>query len=123
MKYSGGIPDEYFPRYFDLFKSMSADQFIDLIRVGLHNHIPGGLGKAKNPTLVLCGQKEYREMQESTRSIAAELPAGVAYQVVYPKNVPMREQHNWSMTFPDLFTTTVRAWIEGEKLPEELIPQ
>ncbi len=58
----------------------------------------------KTQRLVLCGQKEYREMHESTHAIAAALPNGKAYQVTYPKGVPLREQHNWSMTFPELFT-------------------
>ncbi|MGB8252347.1 MAG: alpha/beta hydrolase, partial [Anaerolineaceae bacterium] len=93
MKYSGGIPEEYFPQYFELFKSMTADQFIDVARVGLHNDIPDGLAKAKNPTLVLCGEKEYREMQESTQAVAAALPNGKAFKVTYPKGVPLREQH------------------------------
>ena len=61
-------------------------------------------------------------MHESTRAIATALPNASAYQVTYPKGVPLREQHNWSMTFPDLFTRTVRAWIEGKELPEELKP-
>ena len=122
MKYSGGIPEQYFPQFFELFKSMTADQFVDMTRVGLRNRIPDGLAKARNPTLVLCGQKEYRAMHESTGAIAAALIKAKAYQVVYPKGVPLREQHNWSMTHPELFTRTVRAWIEDRELPGELQP-
>ncbi len=119
MKYSGGIPDEYFPQFFESFQKMTADQFVDMTRIGLNNRIPVGLAQARNPTLVLCGEKEYREMQESTREIAGTLPNGKAFQVTYPKGVPMREQHNWSMTYPDLFTRTVKAWIEDGSLPVE----
>ncbi len=121
MKYSGGIPDEYFPQFFELYQKMTADQFVDVTRVGLNNSIPSGLSQVKNSCLVLCGQKEYREMRESTRSIAAALPNASAYQVTYPKGVPLREQHNWSMTHPDLFNRTVSAWIEDKPLPIELM--
>ncbi len=38
------------PNIFELFKSMTAEQFVDITRVGLHNHIPQGLSHAKNPT-------------------------------------------------------------------------
>jgi hypothetical protein len=61
-------------------------------------------------------------MKGSTREIAGTLPNGEAFQVTYPKGVPMREQHNWSMTYPDPFTKTVKAWIEDRPLPAELIP-
>jgi pimeloyl-ACP methyl ester carboxylesterase len=120
MKYSSGIPDEYFPKFFEIFQNMTATEFVDMTLVGLNNLIPSGLARANNPCLVLCGQKEYREMHESTRAIAAALPNARAYQVTYPKGIPLREQHNWSMTYPDLFTRTVRAWIEGKELPSEL---
>jgi pimeloyl-ACP methyl ester carboxylesterase len=120
MKYSSGIPDGYFPMFFEIFQKMTASEFVDMTRVGLDNSIPQGLSRANNSCLVLCGQKEYREMHESTRAIAAALPNARAYQVTYPKSVPLREQHNWSMTYPELFTRTVRAWVEGKELPEEL---
>jgi hypothetical protein len=95
---------------------------VDMTRVGLDNRVPEKLAQARNPVLVLCGQKEYREMLTSTCEIATTLQRGEAFQVIYPYGVPMREQHNWSMTFPDLFTKTVRTWIEDGLLPAELIP-
>jgi pimeloyl-ACP methyl ester carboxylesterase len=122
MKYSGGIPDEYFPQYYQLFQRLTAGQFVDMTRISLNNRIPVGLAQARNPTLVLCGEKEYREMKTSAREIAGRLPRGEAFQVTYPRGVPMREQHNWSMTYPDLFTKTVKAWIEDGSLPVELKP-
>jgi pimeloyl-ACP methyl ester carboxylesterase len=122
MKYSGGLPEEFFPQYYELFRSMTADQFIDVLRVGLWNRIPKGLEKVKNQTLVLCGQKESREMHESTRAVAAALLNGKAFEVAYPKGVPMRAQHSWSMVYPDLFTRTIRNWIERKTLPVELLP-
>jgi pimeloyl-ACP methyl ester carboxylesterase len=120
MKYSGGIPEKYFPQYFELFQKMTASQFVDVTRVGLNNPIPMGLERANNPCLVLCGEKEYREMKESTRAIAAALPDARAYQVAYPQGVPLREQHNWSMTHSELFNRTIRAWVENKRLPPEL---
>lgn len=122
MKYWAGIPQAYFPQFFEAFNKLTEDQFVDIPRVGLNNRIPEELAEAHNSTLVLCGEKEYRVMQESTREIARSLPGGKAYQVAYPKDVPMREQHIWSMTYPDLFTRTIRAWIEDRPLPIEIIP-
>lgn len=86
-------------------------------QVGLNNRILEELDQAENPTLVLCGQKVYRAMQKSTREITRSLSRGKASKVAYPKGVPMREQHNWSMTYLDLFTGTVRGWIEDRSLP------
>jgi pimeloyl-ACP methyl ester carboxylesterase len=122
MKYSGGIPDDYFPQFFEIFRKMSADQFVDMTRISLNNRIPVGLAQVRNPTLVLCGEKEYREMKASTREIVQALPNGKAYEVTYPAGVPMRAQHNWSMTYPELFTKTVKAWVDNEPLPETLKP-
>jgi len=31
------------------------------------------------------------------------------------------EEHNWSLTSPELFTQTVRAWINDQPLPANLI--
>jgi pimeloyl-ACP methyl ester carboxylesterase len=120
MKYSAGIPPVYFPQFFKAFNNLTEDQFVDITRVGLNNRIPVELAQAHNPTLVLCGEKEYQEMKNSVREIAGTLSNGEAYQVHYPKGIPLREQQNWSMTYPELFTRTVRAWIEGQPLPGEL---
>jgi hypothetical protein len=32
----------------------------------------------------------------------------------------LAEEHNWNLTAPELFTQTVRAWINDQPLPVEL---
>jgi len=32
----------------------------------------------------------------------------------------LAQEHNWSITTPELFTRTVRAWLQGQALPAEL---
>jgi hypothetical protein len=33
----------------------------------------------------------------------------------------MAQEHNWSMNAPELFTLTVRAWMEDMPLPDEIM--
>ena len=61
-------------------------------------------------------------MHDSIRDVAAAIPGGRGYLVHHKQRMSLSEEHNWNMTSPELFTSTVRAWIEGLPLPEELEP-
>jgi hypothetical protein len=73
-----------------------------------------------SPTLVVAGQSEYKGMHQSVRDVAAAIPGAQARLVHHTRKLSLSGQHNWSMTTPELFTRTVRAWIEGQSLPPEL---
>jgi hypothetical protein len=38
-----------------------------------------------------------------------------------PKST-LAQEHNWALTAPDLFAATVRAFVNGQPLPEQLLP-
>jgi hypothetical protein len=72
--------------------------------------------------LVVGGLREYKIMHQSIQDVAAAIPGAKGYLVQHTRRMSLSEEHNWNMSAPELFTRTVRAWIEGQPLPEELKP-
>jgi pimeloyl-ACP methyl ester carboxylesterase len=122
MKYSAGIPGQYFPQFKEVFQNMTEDSFVHQMVENQGFRIPAGLERVTSPVLLVVGQKEYKAMHQSARDLAAAIPGARGYLVVAPAGSRLAEGHNWSMTMPDLFTKTVRAWIEGQPLPAQLQP-
>ena len=122
MKYSAGIPDQYFPQFKEVFQNMTEDSFVHQMVENQGFRLPAELERVTSPVLVVVGQKEYKAMRQSARDLAAALPGARGYTVVAPERSRLAEGHNWSMTMPYLFTKTVRAWIEDQPLPTELQP-
>lgn len=119
---SNGIPLEYFRQDRQLVTTLDADSFGHIVVEGLRFRLPAGLERVTVPTLVVGGKKEYPAMQQSIRDAARALPAAQGFLVAHPRRMTLAQEHNWSMTAPQLFTRTLRAWIEGGPLPEELKP-
>jgi pimeloyl-ACP methyl ester carboxylesterase len=67
------------------------------------------------PTLVAVGEKENGLAKQGTKKVARCLKH--AQGVIVP-----RVNHVWNLQAPDLFTDTVRAWIEDHPLPDVLRP-
>jgi len=118
---SYGIPDRFLPEMRETYKTLTADAFAHILVENQKFRLPAGLEKVAAPTLVVCGRKEYKIVHESVKDVAAAIPGAKGYLVHHTK-MSLSEEHNWSMTAPELFTRTVRAWIEGQPLPEELKP-
>lgn len=118
MKYAGGVPERYFPQFWDDFRRMTADSFAHVVAEGMAFRQPPGLERAHVPALVVVGRKEYAAMHHSARDLLSALPE--AKGVVVDVGRSVAENHNWNLTAPDLFTRMVRAWLEGRPLPEEL---
>ena len=59
-------------------------------------------------------------IRNSIRDVATAIPGAQARLVVHARKMSVAGEHNWSMTTPDLFTRSVRAWIEDQPLPVEL---
>ncbi len=122
MKYSAGIPDQYFPQFRDDYMALTADSFAQLMAVNQSYRLPAGLDRANAPTLVLAGQKEEKVIHESARDLVSALPNARGYVVQHPQNLSLAQQHNWSLNAPELFNTTVRAWLTDSPLPDALQP-
>ena len=119
---SNGIPDRFLPEMAEAYKSLTAEAFGHIIAENQRFRLPEGLERVTSPTLVVGGRKEYKIMHQSIKDVAAAIPGARGYLVSHTKKMSLSQEHNWSMTAPELFTCTVRAWIEDQPLPEELKP-
>jgi pimeloyl-ACP methyl ester carboxylesterase len=117
---SNGIPEQYLHETLETYKTLTAEAFAHVIVENQKFRLPAGLEKVTAPTLVVAGRNEYKVMRLSVRDVTAAIPAAKGCLVQHTRKVSMAEEHNWSMTTPELFTHTVRAWIEGQPLPSEL---
>ncbi|RPJ51416.1 MAG: alpha/beta hydrolase [Chloroflexi bacterium] len=120
MKYAAGIPEAYFAQFKKEFQEMTESGFVNFMVANQRFRLPAGLEKFTAPTLVITGAKEYNAMKESARELAAALPRAKAVQISLGKGSSLAAEHNWALTAPDLFARTVRAWITGTPLPEQL---
>jgi pimeloyl-ACP methyl ester carboxylesterase len=119
---SYGIPERFLPEMLETYASLTADAFAHIIVENQKFRLPAGLEKVRAPTLVLGGRKEYKVIHQSIRDAAAAIPGAKGCLVHHARRMPVNEEHNWNLSAPELFTRTVRAWIEGRPLPEELRP-
>lgn len=119
---SNGIPDRFLPEMAEAYNSLTANAFGHIIVENHKFRLPAGLERVTSPTLVVGGRKEYKIMHQSVKDVAAAIPGARGYLVSHTKKMSLSEEHNWSMTAPELFTRMVRAWIEGQPLLEELKP-
>jgi pimeloyl-ACP methyl ester carboxylesterase len=115
-----GIPDRFLPEMRETYRTLTADAFANVIVENQRFRLPAGLKRVTAPTLVVGGRKEYKIMHQSIQDVAAAIPGAQAYLVHHTKRMPLNEEHNWNLSAPELFTRTVRAWIEGRPLPSEL---
>ena len=122
MKYAAGVPEQYYPQFSKTFKELTESGFTNVMIENQRFRLPQGLDRVKAPTLVVVGKGEYAAMRQSARDLAAAIPGAQAYEVVHPRKMSLAEEHNWSLTAPDLFTQTVRAWITDQALPPALQP-
>jgi pimeloyl-ACP methyl ester carboxylesterase len=122
MQYSAGLPDAYFPQFFETYQQMNAGLFARILVENQRFRLPAGLDKIKAPVLVVAGKNEYKAMTQSVGDIVAALPNAKGYLVQHSRRMSLAQEHNWSITTAELFTRTVRAWIEDQPLPEELKP-
>jgi pimeloyl-ACP methyl ester carboxylesterase len=119
---SNGIPEQFLPEVRETYRSLTANAFGNIIAENQRFRLPAGLERVTSPTLVVGGLKEYKVMRESIQEVAAAIPGARGYLVQHTQRMSLSEEHNWNMTAPELFTRTVRAWIEDRALPEELKP-
>ena len=117
---SNGIPPQYLQETLETYKTLTAEAFAHVIVENQKFRLPAGLEKVLAPTLVVAGSKEYKVMHQSVCDVAAAIPGAQARLVHHAQKMTLSQEHNWSMTAPDLFTRTVLAWIEGQPLPPEL---
>jgi pimeloyl-ACP methyl ester carboxylesterase len=122
MQSSAGIPEEFFPEFKASFQQTTEAGFCNLLLSSLRFRLPAGLDQADLPVLVVAGRKEYREMRASAQDLVRALPHAQGRFLTLGPGSSLRKEHNWALTAPDLFSETVRAWLEGRPLPSALVP-
>jgi len=122
MKYSAGIPEEYYPDFKRSFQEATEASTADMLYCGMSYRMPDGLEKADVPVLVAVGKHEYAQMKQSGRDLLGVLPRARGVLVSVGPKSSLRREHNWAMTAPDLFNAALRAWVEDEPLPAALTP-
>jgi pimeloyl-ACP methyl ester carboxylesterase len=121
MHSAAGVPDAYYDDFAESFRTLSESGFVDLMLANQRYRLPAGLSAVAVPTLVVVGEHEYAAMKGSATDIASALADARAFEVHHPVKRPLAQEHNWNLVEPELFTRTVRAWIEGGELPPELV--
>jgi pimeloyl-ACP methyl ester carboxylesterase len=66
------------------------------------------------PTLVLAGQKKLRVMRDSVLELTAALPNAKGYLI-------SGADHAYLFAEPDRFTGILRAWLNSQQLPEDIL--
>jgi pimeloyl-ACP methyl ester carboxylesterase len=122
MKYSAGIPEEYYPDFKHSFQEATEDSTADMLYCGMSFRMPAGLEKADVPVLIAVGKHEFAQMKQSGRDLLAVLPKARGVMVAVGPKSTLRMEHNWAMTAPGFFNSAVRAWVEDTPLPVGLMP-
>lgn len=122
MKYAAGIPEKYYTAFSQSYRNLTESGFVHLMLENQRFRLPQGLHRVKTPTLIISGKNEYAAMRQSARDIASAIPNSQIYEVSHIRKMTVAEEHNWSLTTPELFTETVRAWINDQPLPSNLNP-
>lgn len=108
------IPDEYFDEFAEDTRLMTSASFTSVMKANGGFRLPAGLDKVTSPVLITVGEREPKVIRSSARDLVAALPSAEARLV---KGVG----HNWPLQAPELFTETLRAWIESRELPGALV--
>ncbi len=119
---SYGIPERFLPEMMATYASLTPEAFAHVIVENQQFRLPAGLEKVAAPTLAVGGSKEYKVMHESIRDLAAAIPGAQGCLVHHARKLSLSEEHNWNLSAAELFTRSVRAWIEDRPLPAELKP-
>lgn len=120
MKYAAGIPEKYYAAFSQSFKEMTESGFVNLMVENQQFRLPQKLNQVRAPTLIITGKNEYAAMRQSAQDIASAIPNSKVYEVSHDRRMTVAEEHNWSLTTPELFTQTVHAWINDQPLPDNL---
>lgn len=112
MKYSAGIPSQFFPQFKENFLGMTQDAFVNLMHANQTFRLPPGVEQFAKPVLIVYGRHEYKAMRESARLLARNLAHSRLMALTLGKNSTMAREHNWALTSPRLFADTLRNFID-----------
>ncbi|MBB3082324.1 alpha/beta fold hydrolase [Geodermatophilus sabuli] len=101
-----GLPPEVQGAFTDTVLAMDPRTYRRITTEVAGYGLPRSLRTVRTPTLVLAGGRESAAIRRAVQLIPAVVP-GATGRVVPGVG------HGWNVEAPELFTATVRAWIEG----------
>ncbi len=108
------VPAKGYQQFEEDFHAMSPRAFRRSFYEGMSLKIPAGIEKVTCPTLFVAGELEFPRFHQSNLLMSRLMPNAECRSV-------SGMGHSWLFEAPDLHCRMVRAWIEGEELPGELI--
>ena len=121
MHGSAGIGEEYFENFKKSFQGTTESGFVNLMVQAMHFRLPAGLETVQTPVLVVTGKHEYAQMRASARDLLTVLPNARGAVVDLGKGSSLAKEHNWALSAPELFTETVKRWLENQPVPEAIV--
>lgn len=112
---ANGIPDQYYDRFAADTIWFTRERYKHIEAVTSRFRLLAGLESVKTPTLVLFTAQEYQFLYKSVKSLVSLMPNASGRMVLKAKRY-------WNLQVPELFSRTVRSWIENRDLPSELRP-
>lgn len=110
---SYNLPKSIFKKFKESTYIIKPDSSDRIIRENMLFKMPDGLQNADVPVLVMTGEKDYRIIQGSARDLRSVLPNS-------KRASALKVGHMWNMENPELFNKTLRAWITGKTVSEEI---
>ncbi|HUW63664.1 MAG TPA: alpha/beta hydrolase [Spirochaetia bacterium] len=105
------IPESDFEIYYDDVRKFSSGALGRVLAENSSFRLPPELQNTAVPTLVLAGEKELGVMRRSVRDLAATLPNARGCLI-------RGAGHAFVFEHPGPFTGILRAWFNGQPLPE-----
>jgi pimeloyl-ACP methyl ester carboxylesterase len=120
MKTSAGMPESGFSDFKKNFQSLTLSGWTNAMSEFYRYRLPDGLEKANVPTLLVAGMHEKTDIQPTNLMLSKKLPSVKSTILGKNEKWTAAQEHNWSVTFPEICAATIRAWINHEPLPKEL---
>jgi pimeloyl-ACP methyl ester carboxylesterase len=119
MQTSSGIAAEHFEPYRATFRSLTPGGWTRAMSGYYAYRLPAGLEQARLPVLLIAGDRERSDAQPTNRILRRVLPQSC--QVIYHPGdgVSAAAEHNWPVNSPELCARLIRAWVDGQPLPQE----
>jgi pimeloyl-ACP methyl ester carboxylesterase len=108
------VPAEDIDGYRTAARATTRQAFRAVSGEALGFRLPAQAGNSPCPILAVAGENEHDLIKRSAADIAAAFPQGKAC-------LAPGVGHGWNGEKPGLFTAMVRAWVTGDRLPEELV--
>jgi len=106
--------EEGYEQFKQAILAVSSTTFVKAFDDGLNQRYSKDLENAKNPILLISGEKEPGYIAKSNAMVAAR------HQNAAARIVPGMG-HGWMGESPQLFTRVLTAWLTGGELPKELV--